>query len=192
MKNIKIIGVLLFCLWSCNATAQEINFSSYASYGLTVNELSNDNLHFGALLKNEGTVSIPLSDAKIIAITGVKYLDVIVSITADDNLLDNPGCSGDPNCSIPFTLEAAYANLGQNNIGQVRFFTVNSNNTTARFPVLRRTSGPPAPPPPPPRAGFDPSVFEETAYLYIYGSINVGDVNAGYYTGNITITVSYN
>ena len=124
---------------------------------------------------------------------GVKYLDVLVDITADNYLLLNGdlGCETDPSCRIPFTLEAAYANRGNNNVNESVNITVLSNVASAQFQILQRTNGPPGPPPTPVYEGYDPSIFNETAYLYIYGSINIGNVDAGSYNSSISVTINY-
>ncbi|MDZ7757834.1 hypothetical protein [Rhodohalobacter sp.] len=62
---------------------------------------------------------------------------------------------------------------------------------TARFPILSRRQQPPGPPPPPPTGDFDQSQVNETAYIYFYGQIDVGNVVAGQYRGTITVTVEY-
>lgn len=193
LKYIFVLLILLVCITFGTATGQEINFGQYGNYSVSVAELNAQDLDFGTIISGAGSQSIELANAKVVEITGVKYLDVIINITADSELLlnGNLACSGDPSCSIPFTLEAAYANQGQNNIAQARFLNVNSNSASAQFPILRRESGPPAPPPTPPNEEYNPALYEESAYIYLYGDINVGSINSGDYSGLITITVVY-
>jgi hypothetical protein len=175
--------------------AQEINFGDFSSkYAVTLSELNPaEDLEFGMVIQNEGLKSVELQDAKILMIEGVKYLDVIVDVTADNYLfLDNDiSCNGSNTNCIPFTLQAAYANRGQNNTNQAVLMQVASNVASAQFPVLARGNQPPGPPPTPVYEGYNPAAFNETAYLYIYGSLNVGNVDAGSYSGSITVTVSY-
>ena len=187
-------AILVFCFTE-NSTAQEIDFGSYSSvYSVTLSELNiGEDLDFGLLIQNEGVVSLPIAESKVLSILGVKYLDVIVDITADNYLLlnGNLSCSTDPSCRIPFTLQASYANNGSNTFSQAVNFTVVSNVASAQFPIKRRAGGPPSPPPTPVYEGYNPNLFQETAYLYIYGSLNVGTINAGSYTADIIITISY-
>ncbi len=191
----KVCGFILFSfivLFNAkNLQAQEeIHFGDYHNYSATLLELGAGGLDFGPIITGEGQKSISLSEAKVISIKGIKYLDIIVSITADQYLKLTPACS-DPSCRIPFTLQAAYANKGSNTIGEARFFTVTANSAAKRFPILRREGMPPGPPPTPPHKEFNPALYMETAYIYLYGSVNVGNVNAGSYSGNITVTVIY-
>lgn len=194
-KYICIPLLLFFGLCPSGVIGQEIDFKKYGSYSLILSELSpGDDLDFGYVVKNSGINSIDINNGKIVTITGVEYLDVLVEITADNSLYlnGNSGHSGDSQKSIPFTLETAYANSrGTPTVGQAKFINLSNNNTVVRFPILERQSQPPGPPPPPPTNAFDQSQVEETAYLYLYGSINVGDVDAGSYSGQITITINY-
>lgn len=194
MYKLLISFFLLGCI-TVQSNGQEINFGQYGNYNLTVGELNNDDLYFGQLVSGSGNYSIDISNGKVISITGVKYLDLIIEVTAENSLYlnGNPGHAGDSQKSIPFTLEAAYANnKGTPNIGQAKFITDISNNYFIKqIPVLERQNRPPGPPPPPPTNAFDQSQVEETAYLYLYGTINVGNVDAGSYSSQITVTINY-
>lgn len=179
---------------SISASAQEIDFGDFSSkYAVTLSELNADDLAFGTVFQNEGLKSIDLQNAKVLMIEGVKYLDVIVDITADNHLYlgNDVACNGSNTNCIPFTLQAAYANRGNNNTNQAILFQVASNVASAQFPVLARGNRPAGPPPTPVYEGYNPAAFNETAYIYLYGSLNVGTVDAGSYSGTITVTVSY-
>lgn len=197
--DLRFVSFILFSLMSLLLTyplnAQEINFGEFSSkYSVTVSELNPaEDLAFGMVIQNEGLKTIDLIDAKVLMIEGVKYLDVIVDITADNHLyLDTDiSCNGSNTNCIPFTLQAAYANRGANNTNQAILMQVASNVATAQFPILARGNQPPGPPPTPDYEGYNPALYNETAYLYLYGSLNVGNVDAGSYSGNITITVTY-
>ncbi len=175
--------------------AQEIEFGRYGTYTITLENISMGDLEFdGPIVAGGGIYQVELIDAYVLSLLGVKYLDVGVQIIGDGELLLNGNLenSGDPEKSIPFTLRSAYANRAQNNISDAVFIPVSGTNTgNARFPILARQQQPPGPPPPPPTEAFNQSEVDETAYLYLYGEINVGNVNAGNYIGTITITVEY-
>ncbi len=194
-KKIAIFFFLFFAAGSYCGFAQEIDFGKYGNYTLAVGELTNDDLYFGQLVTNSGTYSIDINNAKIVTITGVEYLDVIVEVTAENSLYlnGNPGNAGDSQKTLPFTLQAAYANNeGTPSVGQANFITdITNNSFIKQFPILERQHQPPGPPPTPPTNAFEQSKVEETAYLYIYGSINVGNVDAGSYSSEIVVTINY-
>jgi hypothetical protein len=190
-----LIPLTMITFSPSDSHAQEIEFGRFGSYTVTLENVSMGDLEFvGPIISGSGIYQVELVDAYVLSILGVKYLDVGVQIIGEGELLldGNPENIGDPQKSIPFTLNAAYANRAQNNISDAIFIPISGLNTgNARFPVLSRQQQPPGPPPPPPTDGFNQSEVEETAYLYLYGEIDVGNVNAGSYIGTITITVEY-
>jgi len=190
-----LLFTFLALFFSWNSYGQEINFGDYGNYNLTVGELNNDELDFGQVVSGSGIHSIDITNGKVITITGVKYLDVIVQVDAANSLYlnGNAAHAGDSQKAIPLTLQAAYSNkAGTPNVGQAKFITnITNNSFITQFPILERQSQPPGPPPPPPTNAFDQSKVEETAYLYLYGSINVGNVDAGSYSSQITVTINY-
>lgn len=194
MKNL-LAFILLFSFFPGSCIAQEIDFSQYGTYTLTVGELNSSDLDFGTVIKNSGNYSVGINNSKVVTITGVKYLDVIIEVTGDNSLYlnGNTGYAGDSQKSIPLTLEAAYANnKGTPTIGQAKFISdIGNNSFIKRLPILERRHQPPGPPPPPPTNAFDQSQVEETLYLYLFGSINVGNVDAGSYSSQITVTINY-
>jgi hypothetical protein len=195
MSRLCLFIILCFAIPFQTVTAQEIDFGDFSSkYAVSISELNPaEDLSFGTVIQDEGLKTIDLVDAKVLIIEGVKYLDIIVDVTADNYLfLDSDiSCNGSNTNCIPFTLQAAYANQGNNNTSEAVLMQVASNVATAQFPIQARGTRPPGPPPTPVYEGYNPAVFNETAYLYLYGSLNVGNVNAGSYSGDITITVSY-
>ncbi len=188
----------LISLFSIFSFAQEINFGTYSSsYSLTVTPTNGTTLNFGQLISGDVTpLTINIDDFEtiIISITGVRYLDVFVQINAPDYIIkdDEPGCVTD-NCRVEYTLQAAYANRGMENSNQAVIMNVLSNSATALFPIKYRGNAPPGPPPTPVYEGYNPSLFEETAYIYIYGSLAAGTYDAGTYTSltPISVMVSY-
>ena len=191
---LRTITMLFFVLFLSTTAHSQINFGSFGPYTIQLTDISIGDLSFeGLIISGSGEHIKELPDAYIIEIEGVKYLDVGVLISADVELLldGNIINSGDPQKSITFTLEAAYANKGQQNTGDAEFITVITNVGDARFPILARQFQPPGPPPPPPTEAFDQSAVVDASYLYLYGKINVGNVDAGTYMGNINISVQY-
>lgn len=161
---------------------------------MTLTELNpSEDLSFGMLVQNEGVKTISILEAKVLAVEGVKYLDAYLEITADNALLLNGDldCIDDVSCSIPFTLQAAYANRGMNDINHAVYMNVVSNVAVAQFPIMYRGSQPPGPPPTPVHGDYNPALYHETAYIYLFGSVNVGNIDAGIYSAEITITIQY-
>lgn len=194
----QIALTVLILLISFTSNAQEINFGTFSSsYSMTVTPTNGTTLNFGQLISGDvDPVTIALDDFEtiIISITGVKYLDVFVQITAPDYIIkdDQPGCVTD-NCRVPFTLSAAYANKGMENSNQAVIMNVLSNSATALFPIRSRGNAPPGPPPTPVYEGYNPALYEDTAYIYVYGSLAAGTYDAGTYTSltDISVMVSY-
>lgn len=184
----------LFISFATMGVAQEINFGQYGNYTLTIGELNGSDLDFGLVIPDGGLYSVDINNGKVVTLTGVKYLDVIIEVTAQSEIYlnGNPGNAGDPEKAIPFTLEAAYGNnVGTPTVGQSKLINVSNNAFIKQFPILERQNQPPGPPPPPPTEAFDQSQVEETAYIYLFGTINVGNVYAGSYYSDITVTVNY-
>lgn len=178
------------------AEAQPIPFQNFIpendeNYALELAPLGgNEDLDFGLVIMGQGLTEIELNsdDVAILTIEGVRYFDVFVSVDAPGFIYLDGVVTGDANKRIPLTVQAAYANRGSDNTGPG--FRIPFAGTTARFPIFRRGSGPPGPPPTPPHSGYVPP--RETAYLFIYGSIDVQTgLLAGSYESTITIEVSY-
>ena len=156
---------------------------------ITVLELDGTDLDFGQIVSGSGIDTIPIEFSKVLSVSGARFLDVLVEISAGNALLrnSNPSCQGDPSCSIPFDLQAAYANNGVNETGQSTSFSVNSNFAVASFKILQNGGNPS------PflvfLAQIFPNAFQSTAYIYIFGSINAGPVLGGNYSNSITVTV---
>ena len=187
-------ALCLFCILLLHvaipkkASAQEINFGSYADYQIELHDVTMGDLEFeGPIVRNGGIYEVELSDAYILEIIGVKYLDVGVLIEGEGELVHE----SDPEQTIPLTLKGAYANRGQENISDVQLITLSNNIADVRFPILARDQAPPGPPPRPPTGEFNQAEVNESAFLYLYGEIDVGDVAAGFYSGTITINVRY-
>lgn len=198
----RIISLLLFLVWAVPLAGQEIDFGRYdsAQYTLTL-DIGLDDFNYGIVAQGSDleptNYSIDIQNAVQVAIDGVSFLDVQVDLSTPQGaylLLDgDSGCATNPDCRIPFTLEAAYSNVGSGNHtrSQYQMISIVSNTASVRFPILQRQFQPPAPPPRPPTGATNPAPPTETALLWLYGSIQVPDVQAGSYTGQIQIDVTY-
>ncbi len=177
--------------------AQQVSFGTYADQDLIVQVLTPDVLDFGDRISGEGQVSILLSDneAVPIEIEGIAYLDVTVTLELPDgNFLllegdiDN---QNDPNKRLPIDIKMAYYNRGQEGISEdaAKLEAIEVVGNMVTFQIRRRPGGPPGPPPVPPHAGYVPPTAK--AYLFIFGNLAVGNVNAGPYSTLINIHVEY-
>ncbi len=192
MKGLTFIVV---CLLMCSTLkAQEIDFGSFSSsYSVTLSEFSpGAEIDFGTVFEDVSPFSVDISSAVILTIEGVRYLDIIVDLNGPDNITLNGDPCGASSCQVDFDLKASYANRGILNTSHAVNFSVNgSNDASAQFPIKYRGNAPPGPPPTPVYEGFNPSLFNETAYLFLYGDITVGNVTAGSYSGTINVTINY-
>ncbi|MTI89168.1 MAG: hypothetical protein FH748_14525 [Balneolaceae bacterium] len=173
--------ILLACLFD-EVNAQEVNFGQYATEDIILTNIgSNSSLDFGQILSGQGLTQIALSDPEVVvySIQAEADKDIFLTLSAPSNL------QLDASNTIPFTLRAAYANKGNDNIAQA----VLISGSSARFPVLARGNQPPGPPPDPKVEGD--TTPTATAYLYLYGDLSVGSVASGVYSGIVNITVSY-
>lgn len=187
---------LILIIWFSSNTAdsQEIPFGDYSSSYSITPLLTGQTLDFGIIVPNEMDVEIPLEESVVIPVEGVRYLDITVDVTIDYNFIFLGGddtCS-DSSCRIPFTLKAAYSNRSDApNTGEAVIMTGSPGSLSARFPIRSRGNAPPGPPPTPVYEGFNPAIYFKTAYIYIYGNLNVGTHNAGIYSYNLSIEVNY-
>lgn len=171
-----IIAILFMLMPVSGIHAQMLAFNIEAPPQLNITVLSDGVLDYGNLFLNQGPVSIMLNDpeTEVISIEGPFNENVRVTITPPAAL------QLDASNTLPYTLGASYANQGENNKGQAISFN-GSNTAVFRIKEGGRPQGGP-------RGGGPPNA---TAYLYIYGDITVGYVNAGTYSGIINIFVEY-
>jgi hypothetical protein len=175
--------------------AQKINFGAYTTsqgISLTVSANLNFNDKQPVIASNSNsTVTIALADneTQYIKIIADATRDITITVTADQRLFIG---AGGPNNEIPFTCSFAYSNLGSSTDAAAKTVAVPvpGGFTAITLPMLRRTAGVPAPPPTPAHGGY--TAPQATVYLFLYGTLGpVGNVNAGYYTGTINVSVNY-
>lgn len=192
-----LLVFLLPVIFESAGYAQQVGFGLYADEDLVVTTLVPDELDFGSRISGEGPVSILLSDEEVVVleIEGVAYLDVTVTLTPPMNnfilLMGDENYLNDANRRMPINVKMAYYNRGQPNIDipTAKQQAIEVTGHMATFQIRRRPGGPPGPPPIPPHAGYTPPSAK--AYLFIYGDITVGNVNAGPYSGIIDIHIEY-
>lgn len=133
-------------------------------------------LRFGQVVPNAGVIQIRLGDPDMgtYAISGPQNLTVEMNLDLPDYL----ELEGDQTFQVPMRLQAAYANRNQNETRQA----IPVQGGQARFPLRADAPLQVSPDIPAPSA---------TAYIYIYGEIEVGDIPPGTYDANVFMTVEY-
>ncbi len=176
IKNKAYITFICFfiCLAPFTVKAQFINIEIDIKAELTASVTQD--LDFGTITKNSGLHTINLDDvaAGVFAIRAFMAQSIYVVIRAPEHLTYTETGT---EYKIPLSLQSAYNNYGSdnpfntmplpNNRGFIQQMADN-NNTDDRS-----------------------SLYWDDIYLYIYGSINVGDVPDGIYEADILMEIEY-
>ncbi len=198
-RFLPVLGILAGMLVAEKGLAQKINFSTWTgSDDITIRPVNGiPNLNFNLKQKNisanSPAVTINLLDNQAVAfeIEAPEGFDLTVEVDAPTFLSLN-GTGTIPAEQIPFRVGIAYNNLRAINeltakAGAVQlpmgFYQVT-------FPVDRRTAGAPGPPPTPISGTYVRP--KAKAWFFVYGELGpIRTVNAGQYSGNITINVYF-
>lgn len=188
------ILILVLLIPFVGVRAQAIEFGQYydgATLEVEVPEWCH--LDFGEVeLGDTGTVSIGDVDQGCIEITGIRFLDVVVTITKPTHLTLN----GNPclpenitSCAMVLNLQTSYNNRST---FEDYFSAVSFTSSTITFPLAARMGGPPVPPTPSFNLPENVNLPTSTSYIYFYGSV-VSNINnqGGSYTASIEIEVEY-
>ena len=197
MRSLKLFGVasLIFAC-SGNVLGQRINFSlwsgsedvSIQSVGAQGNYLNfNDKVQ--VIKANSPAIQIEKHDSQvaIFEIEAPSDLDITIAMDYVSFLANGGDVSKG---SIPLVLNMAYSNINlpNENAANTNSIDLPLGITSVSIPVVDRRSGPPLPPRP--EFGGDYVKPKSKVYLFIYGTLGpIGQVSAGAYTGEITISV---
>lgn len=172
-KSFSSFAIALFFLFvSQSSTAQFINLNFTVKSELSVT--AEQHLDFGSLASNSGIQNINLGDinAGIFAIRAYYTQNVFVEVNAPEYLLSETINSND---KIPITLHASYSNTGLNNpknstplLNNIGYIPIHKNNTS-----IVKTD-----------------VWQEL-FIYIYGTIDVGNIEKGIYSGVVVLYIDY-
>jgi len=189
-RYIRIILTAAVFISACHVAVAQVSFGLSADDGLFLEILDPDALRFGEVFSTEQIIEITLNDInndKVvpIALTGIAYYDVTVTMTAPMTLT----LEGDASQTIPFNAYMAYSNTGLEDRHQAQLAAMPVTGDIITFQIRRRPGGPPGPPPTPPHAGYTPP--SGTAYIFVYGDVNVENAFSGNYKGEITIEAVY-
>lgn len=132
-------------------------------------------LSFGEVTPGIGIIEIPMGDPDMgtYSLSGPQNLTVDMAVDLPEYL----ELEGETTYRVPMRLEVAYANRNENNIDQA----IPVQGSTARF-QLREDAPSVAPDQPAPSA---------TAFIYVFGEIEVGDIPPGTYEADVHMTVEY-
>ncbi|MEX2600577.1 MAG: hypothetical protein WD355_02945 [Balneolaceae bacterium] len=127
-------------------------------------------LNFGQVISNAGLVQINLGDPNmgVFSIFSVRTSRMLVSLETPD-FLEHP----DLDARIPIDLQLAYVNFGVND------FRLSEPLLDSEREIVIEN------PPNQPNAEWS------SAYLYVYGSIDIGNVPNGMYQGDVLMSVEF-
>jgi len=131
-------------------------------------------LETGQIPLNFGWFHIDLNDDYTgrFTIRAMENINLMVSIQAPDELVLNA------NNTLPFQLEAAYLNTGNRNLRQA----VALDNKQAFFPIIN--SGLLI-------ENMPSQQLPLEATMFFFGSVYVGQVDPGVYSGEVVVTINY-
>lgn len=191
--RILLLTIFLYFSLSFQVKSQSINFGTFTSHGIMINEEAVNELDFNAkqtiiISGSNDIVNIGLQDQEVavFSIEANAELDINLLFEAPSKLELNP------TNSIPCNLRFAYSNLGAQDVETARASAIEVpvGFNTITIPVLRRTINAPGPPPTPEYTGYVAPTGK--VYIFVYGSLGpVGNVNVGLYEGLINVTVDY-
>lgn len=132
------------------------------------------NLNFGDLVIGSGIKRIGLGDLNmgVFSIRALYTQSIYLSIRASDALVHTNPLIND---QIPIDLSIAYNNTGDNNANR----SVELTDDLIYLPVYENLSNP------------NPQTVWQELYLYVFGTIDVGEVAMGEYATDITLIIEY-
>lgn len=164
--HITIYALLTVGSLYTNATSQFVHFRMEVEPELSASVMQE--LSFGEVVINSGTRYIEAGSPGmgIFQIRGLSNQQVLVTLNPPSSLTSsNP----DIDQNIPLSLEYSYSNGGINNAQQALPFSGNS----AWFKL------------------GDSSTQWQSVFVYVFGSVEIGDVPEGTYSGTLMLTVEY-
>lgn len=166
LLHITTSALLIVGFLYTNAASQYVNLRMEVEPELSASVMQE--LNFGEVVVNSGTRYIEAGSPGmgIFQIRGLSNQRVLITLDPPSSLTNsNPNIDQD----IPLSLQYSYSNSGLNNTQQALPFSGNS----AWF-----------------RMG-DGSTQWHSAFVYVFGSVDIGDVPEGAYSGTIMLTVEY-
>ena len=172
----RITLILLFMIISSGPSYSQFINLSFEVESEVVAEVMNP-LSFGQVIPNIGLIRIPLGDPDmgVFSVSGPRNIVVEMNMDIPNYLEFN---DGNNDFRIPMDLEVSLANRNENNIEHAE--PVHDHNI--RFSLYDDPVGEQLP---------DISATIATAFIYVYGQIEIGDIPAGTYDADVYLTVEY-
>tara|TARA_R110002110_G_scaffold63061_3_gene175541 strand:- start:9743 stop:10189 length:447 start_codon:yes stop_codon:yes gene_type:complete len=129
-------------------------------------------LNFGQVVSNSGISEIKLGDLNtgIFGIRAIRSQSLQIELNYPDYLVRE----NNPNDQIPLDLQISYNNSGSNNASKTKILPNRMGNLIVGGSTVN-----------------DSGNFWRKLYLYVYGTIDVGDIPNGLYEADVTLFVSY-
>lgn len=174
MIDIKRIAVFIFLTsgFTLQVKAQFLNFNLVVETELSATV--EQDLGFGSLVVNSGVNNISLGDPGmgVFSIRAIYTQNIYINLEFPDQLEPEGSTSTD---FIPLDLRLAYNNSGSDNIRRARPLVGNSGFVA----VSENTS-----------SSQQQSVWREL-YIYVYGSIDIGNIDSGNYSATVQLKIDY-
>lgn len=173
LKSYTTLSVALFFLLTSQTTTAQfinLNFTIKSELSVTVEQ----HLNFESLVSNSGEHTINLGDINtgIFAIRAYHTQNIFVEMNTPEFLVNESINSTD---QIPITLHASYSNSGINNPKN----STSLINNTGYLPIHQTNLN-----------IVESDVWQEL-YVYIHGTINVGNTSNGIYSGEVVLYIEY-
>ncbi len=178
MTNLKFLYPFLILLFisflgtNNRTSAQFINIQIIVEPELTAKV--EQELRFGNIVSNSGLTDVDLGDTNmgIFSIKALYTQSVYIELNFPD-FLENTDPAFDD--TIPLFLEIAYNNSGVENIRSSKFLTNNEGFISIYEPSNEGA----------------PKIIWQDLYLYIFGSLDIGNIPNGIYEGEVQLIVYY-
>ncbi|MGN8226833.1 hypothetical protein [Gracilimonas sp. BCB1] len=159
-------------LFGLHAEAQFINLQLKVEPELSATV--EQNLDFGTLISNTGRTEIQLGDVNmgVFSIRAFHTQNVYINLQYPAVLTHN---QTGINEEIPLTLNMSYNNTGTNSIS-----SSTSIPASGRMVSIHDNTN-----------LINPNEIWKRLYIYVYGSIEVGNIPNGIYTGEVILSVDY-
>lgn len=167
---ILLFGVLFLCLTVTSSTAQTVKFSFDVQPELGIEVLQD--INFGTVVSNSGRQQIDLGNSQM----GVFKIKALAAQSARLTLQTPEYLSAsnsENNKTIPISLEAAYSANPSGYADSIPFkegtldISLGDGNMASLSPSW------------------------ETGFVFVYGTIKVGEVQKGLYSGTLVLNITY-